>query len=55
MMDSAYFQRWKNSNHLEKLHREFHAKTLLASDLDKAYKEMGYQRPINPYVRRTFN
>lgn len=51
MMDAAYFQRWKNSNELERLHREFHAKTLLSGQLDAAYRRIGYERPQNPHNR----
>lgn len=51
MMDPAYFQRWRNSNELEKLHREFHAKTLPALELNAAYQRMGYTRQTIPSYR----
>ena len=52
MMDAAYFERWRNSNELEKLHREFHAETLPAQKLNAAYKRMGYERSTIPSYRQ---
>jgi len=52
MMNAAYFQRWRNSNELEKLHREFSDKNLPALELNAAYQRMGYTRQTIPSYRR---
>lgn len=53
MMDAAYFKRWRASNKLERLHREFDGLRISAEQLDEAYKRMGYRRINNLYNRRT--
>lgn len=52
MMDAAYFERWRASNNLERLHRQFQERQISAEQLDEAYKRMGYRRVNNVYNRR---
>lgn len=53
-MTAAYFQRWRNSNMLENLHRKFDGKTVGVKELDAAYKAVGLERPKGPFTRRRF-